>query len=280
MSPGHPRVGVVVLNYRGAADTIACIESLQKLDEPARLVVVDNGSGDGSVEQLGAVAGIELIANVSNVGFAAGNNVAIDRLLDDGIEFVWVLNNDTVVEPSALQRTARGRRRRSWRRCGRLGALRPCRPAPLADVGRWRRAAVDRSHARCAHGVRPARLPDGRVGAPAGSRHPAGRVLRHAVLLHVGGRRPGRPLDPRWLAVGGRRALPRLAPLGWHARTAGPARFEHHAAGLVVFQRTHSRAPWLTTLPMLGYYAASAVRHRRPALWRGAWRGWRAGWSR
>ena len=43
--------------------------------------------------------GVELIVNESNVGFAAGNNLAIERLLDDGIEFVWVLNNDTVVEP-------------------------------------------------------------------------------------------------------------------------------------------------------------------------------------
>ena len=97
----RPRVGVVVLNYRGVTDTIACVESLAELEIPARVIVVDNGSDDGSAEQLAAVPGVELIVNDSNLGFAAGNNVAIERLLADGVEFVWVLNNDTVVEPAA-----------------------------------------------------------------------------------------------------------------------------------------------------------------------------------
>ena len=101
MSTGHPRVGVVVLNFRGVADTVACLESLAELEVPARVIVVDNGSGDGSAERLAAVPGVELLVNDSNAGFAAGNNIAIERLLADDIEFVWVLNNDTVVEPAA-----------------------------------------------------------------------------------------------------------------------------------------------------------------------------------
>ena len=48
-----PPVYVIVLNYRGADDTIACLNSLAKLDYPdVRLIVVDNASGDGSVEKL------------------------------------------------------------------------------------------------------------------------------------------------------------------------------------------------------------------------------------
>ncbi len=91
------------------------------------MFVVDNGSGDGSAERLAAVPGIELIVNETNVGFAAGNNTAIERLLDDGAEFVWVLNNDTVVEPAASRELlavadADPRRRSSW-----FGALRPGR---------------------------------------------------------------------------------------------------------------------------------------------------------
>ena len=280
MSPGHTRVGIVVLNYRGAADTIACIESLQKLDERARLVVVDNGSGDRSVEQLGAVAGIELIANVSNVGFAAGNNVAIDRLLDDGIEFVWVLNNDTVVEPSALSELLAVADADPG--VGAVGSV----LFDLADPHRlltWGGGAVHRWTGR----TRDARTASDRLDYLTA----ASVLLRAAAIRQVG------CFDTRYFFTWEDVDLGvRLTHAGWRLVVAersrvwhrwggtleplAPARFEHHAAGLVVFQRTHSRAPCLTTLPMLGYYAASAGRHRRLALWRGAWRGWRAGWSR
>ena len=97
MSPRPDRVGIVVLNYRGVADTLACVESLSGLDVDARVIVVDNGSGDGSAQQLADVSGIELIVNDTNLGFAAGNNVAIERLLAAGVEYVWVLNNATRV---------------------------------------------------------------------------------------------------------------------------------------------------------------------------------------
>ena len=103
MSPGHPRVGVVVLNYLGVDDTLACLESLAALDDPVRVIVVDNGSADGSAARLAAVPDVELVTSESNLGFAGGNNVAIARLLDDGLEFVWVLNNDTLVEPATVR---------------------------------------------------------------------------------------------------------------------------------------------------------------------------------
>ena len=95
MSPRPDRVGVVVLNYRGVDDTIACLESLAALDVAAHVIVVDNGSGDGSAQRLATVPGVELIVNDTNLGFAAGNNVAIERLLEAGVDYVWVLNNDT-----------------------------------------------------------------------------------------------------------------------------------------------------------------------------------------
>ena len=213
-------------------------------------------------------------------GSPPGNDVAIARLLDDGIEFVWVLNNDTVVE-----------RPRSGH----------CSPSPtpihasvrvgsvlydLADPSRvltWGGGALRRWSGRTRDARSAADRVDYLTAASMLLRAAALRevgLLRHPVLLHLGRRRPVHPPGRCWLALGGRRALPRLAPLGRHPRTAG--------AGPLRAPRRRARgvpahplpAPLLTTLPMLGYYAATAVRQRRLELWRGAWRGWRAGWSR
>jgi GT2 family glycosyltransferase len=47
-----PRLGVVLVNYKGSSDTLECLESLLRSDIPIRVVVVDNASGDGSVERI------------------------------------------------------------------------------------------------------------------------------------------------------------------------------------------------------------------------------------
>ncbi|HTS20169.1 MAG TPA: glycosyltransferase family 2 protein [Casimicrobiaceae bacterium] len=102
----HPWVWIIVLNWNGLADTLACLESLRRLRyEHHRVVVVDNGSTDGSVEALRGRAAeleIELIDAGRNLGYAGGNNVGIRRALDGGADFILVLNNDTVVDPGLL----------------------------------------------------------------------------------------------------------------------------------------------------------------------------------
>jgi GT2 family glycosyltransferase len=65
--------------------------------------LVDNGSSDGT---LAAVAEhfpeVECIANPTNLGFAAGCNVGLRYALDQGADFVFIANNDTVVAPNLL----------------------------------------------------------------------------------------------------------------------------------------------------------------------------------
>jgi GT2 family glycosyltransferase len=101
-----PRVGIVLLNWNQPADTLACLESLSRLEYGAfEVVVVDNGSTDGSPEVLRqAFPDVTLIENDRNLGFAAGNNVGIQYLLDHAAEYVLLLNNDTEVPPSLLRR--------------------------------------------------------------------------------------------------------------------------------------------------------------------------------
>ncbi len=98
------RVAIIVLNWNGWKDTLECLASLQKLDYPSyEVVVVDNGSTDESVARIReAYPDVTLLEMGDNLGFAVGNNYGIRYALERGADFVWVLNNDTVVDPGAL----------------------------------------------------------------------------------------------------------------------------------------------------------------------------------
>jgi hypothetical protein len=97
-------VVTVIVNWNRPRDTIECVESLAAVAyENHRIIVVDNGSDDGSVEQMrAAIPRTELLVKQHNLGFAGGVNVGIDRALDLGASYVWLLNNDTVVAPDCL----------------------------------------------------------------------------------------------------------------------------------------------------------------------------------
>lgn len=105
------RAGVVVilLNWRRAHDTMACLDSLAALKgAKPRVIVCDNDSADGSVSLLNAYADkssldIRVLETGGNLGFAGGVNVGLRAALaDPGMRYVWILNNDTQVHPEAL----------------------------------------------------------------------------------------------------------------------------------------------------------------------------------
>jgi GT2 family glycosyltransferase len=101
------RVAVVVLNWNGWPDTIACLDSIRQGSIVPRVVVVDNGSTDGSPGRIRAESPwANLVELPSNRGFGGGMNAGIAAALRDGpsIDYVWVLNNDTLVEPQTLSR--------------------------------------------------------------------------------------------------------------------------------------------------------------------------------
>ncbi|MFA5891184.1 MAG: glycosyltransferase family 2 protein [Actinomycetota bacterium] len=91
----------VVLNWRQPHETIAALSSLR--DTGVDAIVVDNASGDGSVDAIrDAYPGVVMIENGVNAGYAGGNNTGIRLALDRGTDAVLVLNSDVVVEPGAL----------------------------------------------------------------------------------------------------------------------------------------------------------------------------------
>ena len=103
--PPAPRVLVLVLAWNGRAVTEACVESYLALDYPRfDILVVDNASSDDTVAALRARFGarIQLLCNTSNLLFAGGMNVGLQRALDAGYEAVLLSNNDVVVDPRLL----------------------------------------------------------------------------------------------------------------------------------------------------------------------------------
>jgi len=99
-----PRVAVIVLNWNGRDDTFACLESLRQLNHPNyEIIVVDNGSTDGSVEAVQAsFPDVTILETGANLGFAEGNNVGLRHALTHGADYVLLLNNDTEVAPDFI----------------------------------------------------------------------------------------------------------------------------------------------------------------------------------
>ena len=92
---------IVVLNWNGAEETLACLESLAPLlVKGYKILVVDNGSTDGSPEKIRkAFPAVEQLCLPANLGYAGGNNAGFRRVQELQAEFVIFLNNDTIVEP-------------------------------------------------------------------------------------------------------------------------------------------------------------------------------------
>ncbi|MDF2386932.1 glycosyltransferase family 2 protein [Nostoc ellipsosporum NOK] len=99
-----PQIYIIVLNWNGKEDTIECLESVQKIDYPNyKILLVDNGSIDDSVAAIRErFPQVSIIENGANLGFAAGNNVGIDYAISQGADYIFLLNNDTIVDPQIL----------------------------------------------------------------------------------------------------------------------------------------------------------------------------------
>jgi GT2 family glycosyltransferase len=100
----YPKVAIIVLNYNQAKETIACLESVFKIDYPFyQVFLVDNGSDKKCLLQIKkAYPKLPIIKNKENLGFAKGNNVGLSLALKKGFSYFLLLNNDTVVTPSFL----------------------------------------------------------------------------------------------------------------------------------------------------------------------------------
>lgn len=100
-----PSVAIIIVNWNSYGDTSQCLESLKSLDYPnSQTIVVDNGSEDGSGEKLKTeYPNVIFLKNLENLGFTGGNNTGIQYALENGSDYLMLLNNDTVITDSFLK---------------------------------------------------------------------------------------------------------------------------------------------------------------------------------
>ena len=102
---GNANILIVVLNFNGLEDTLDCLSSLRAQTwQKIAVQVIDNGS---RADDLGRIAArfpeVEVIALPENLGWAGANNVGIRYALDRGVDYVCLLNNDTILDPTAIE---------------------------------------------------------------------------------------------------------------------------------------------------------------------------------
>ncbi|MBX3058783.1 MAG: glycosyltransferase family 2 protein, partial [Anaerolineae bacterium] len=99
-----PFVVTVILNTNRRDDTLACLESLLQSDYPnQQTIVLDNHSTDGSVEAIQvAFPQVAIIPLTENLGYAGNNNVGIRTAVAQNADWVFVLNEDTILAPDCL----------------------------------------------------------------------------------------------------------------------------------------------------------------------------------
>jgi GT2 family glycosyltransferase len=99
-----PTLSIILVNYKRAHDTIECVRSLRQGSyQDFEIIIVDNGSEDGSLEKLrAACVDTTILPSRENLGFAEGNNLGIRKALQSESKFLLLLNNDTVVSDEVL----------------------------------------------------------------------------------------------------------------------------------------------------------------------------------
>ncbi|MBI4517925.1 MAG: glycosyltransferase [Deltaproteobacteria bacterium] len=95
-----PRATIVIVSYNTSALLRACLDSIRTHAGGYPVVVVDNGSGDGSAEMVAEdFPAVHLLCNARNLGFGAANNCALATITT---EFVMLLNSDTELVDDAV----------------------------------------------------------------------------------------------------------------------------------------------------------------------------------
>lgn len=98
------KVFVIIVAYKGMRWYERCFESLRRSSLSVQTVVVDNASNDGTVEYIRKnYPEIHLIESESNLGFGRANNLGMRYALDHNCDYVFLLNQDTRVEPDAIE---------------------------------------------------------------------------------------------------------------------------------------------------------------------------------
>lgn len=107
------KVVAILVNWRQPKRTLAAVDAIQRQSHSPRIIVVDNGSADDSVNFLRheLPADVRLVCREVNDGFGVGVNAGLEEAESLGADYVWLVNNDAIPERTCLEymvRVARG----------------------------------------------------------------------------------------------------------------------------------------------------------------------------
>lgn len=280
--PVVPAVAAVIPHLDRIADTAACCRALAAQTLPlAAIFVVDNGSTAHPAAELAAACPAARILRLAeNRGFAGGANAGLRAALDrPGIEFAWVLNNDTAAAPDALEKLVAAAA--ADPRIGLVGC-------PLLEGA----AGTDRRRVPPGKKLRgPWAIPAyPRTGEAPDYLSGACLLIRRNLLADVG------LFDEGFFFFFEDADFSRRArDTGWRLAVAEDAQVEHHGsatirrmgelqarayrAGHVRYLRKYARHPLGAAFPPFFARLALDALSRNGAAVRGNWRGWRAGWQ-
>lgn len=99
------KVFVIIVTYKGKQWYDRCFGSLRQSTIPVQTIVVDNASDDGTVEYIKEnYPEIHLIESKENLGFGRANNKGMRYALDQGCDYVFLLNQDTWIEADTIDK--------------------------------------------------------------------------------------------------------------------------------------------------------------------------------
>jgi GT2 family glycosyltransferase len=101
-----PLIITIILNTNRCEDTLACLASLRMSLYPQnKIIVLDNSSTDGSVEAIhNRFPEVQIISLEENLGYAGNNNVGVELAIKQDADWVFVLNEDTVLDSECISR--------------------------------------------------------------------------------------------------------------------------------------------------------------------------------
>jgi GT2 family glycosyltransferase len=101
----HYKVAIIVLNWNGKKDTLECLDSIRKIDyQNFDVIVVDNGSTDDSVKVIQKkFPEVNILETGENLGYAGGNNYGMRYAIDNGADYILLLNNDVIVDSQLVK---------------------------------------------------------------------------------------------------------------------------------------------------------------------------------
>ncbi len=97
------KIYAIIVTYNGMHWYDRCLGSLRESEIPVDTIVIDNASSDDSVAYIKEhFPEVHLIESKENLGFAKANNIGMRKALDDGADYVFLLNQDAWVERNTL----------------------------------------------------------------------------------------------------------------------------------------------------------------------------------